>query len=121
MHSGEAQPVRCGAGYGPTGKENPQKKPKPKRNAPTIDLKAELRRTCGVDLTSIDGIYVITAQTILSEVGTDMSGFPTQNHFTSWLGLTPSKDISGGNHRIGKVESAKTGLLWHSAWPPPPC
>jgi len=72
------------------------KKPKPKRNEPTIDLKAELKRICGVDLTSIDGINVITAQTILSEVGTDMSGFPTENHFTSWLGLTPSKDISGG-------------------------
>jgi transposase len=49
-----------------------------------------------VDLTSIDGIDVITAQTILSEVGTDMSGFQTENHFTSWLGLAPSKDISGG-------------------------
>ena len=73
-----------------------RKKPKLKRNEPTIDLKAELKRICGVDLTSIDGINVITAQTILSEVGTDMSGFPTENHFTSWLGLTPSKDISGG-------------------------
>jgi transposase len=49
-----------------------------------------------VDLTSIDGIDVITAQTILSEVGTDMSGFPTESHFASWLGLTPSKDTSGG-------------------------
>jgi transposase len=49
-----------------------------------------------VDLTSIDGINAITAQTILSEVGTDMSGFPTENHFTSRLGLTPCKDISGG-------------------------
>jgi len=49
-----------------------------------------------VDLTSIDGIDVMTAQTILSELGTDLSAFPTENHFASWLGLTPSKDISGG-------------------------
>ena len=49
-----------------------------------------------MDLTSIDGIDVITAQTILSEIGTDMSGFKTEDHFASWLGLTPSKDISGG-------------------------
>src|SRR5262249_19972790 len=48
-------------------------------------VKAELIRICGVDLTSIDGIDVITAQTILSEVGTDMSGFATENHFASWL------------------------------------
>jgi len=73
-----------------------RKKPKARRNEPTIDLKAELKRICGVDLTSIDGIDVITAQTVLSEVGADMSGFPTENHFASWLGLTPSKDISGG-------------------------
>jgi len=73
-----------------------RKKPKTRRNEPTIDLKAELKRICGVDLTSIDGIDVITAQTILSEAGTDMSGFQTENHFASWLGLAPSKDISGG-------------------------
>jgi len=73
-----------------------KKKSKARRNEPAIDLKGELKRICGVDLTSIDGIDVITAQTILSEVGTDMSGFQTENHFTSWLGLAPSKDISGG-------------------------
>ena len=73
-----------------------RKSPKPRRNEPTIDLKTELKRICGVDLTSIDGIDVVTAQTIVSEVGVDMSGFPTENHFASWLGLTPSKDISGG-------------------------
>lgn len=77
-------------------KNRARKTPKAKRNQPTIDLKAELKRICGVDLTSIDGIEVITAQTIVSEIGTDMGGFPTENHFTSWLGLTPSKDISGG-------------------------
>jgi transposase len=73
-----------------------RKTKKPKRNEPALDLKAELKRICGVDLTSIDGIEVITAQTIISEIGTDMSGFRTENHFASWLGLTPSKDISGG-------------------------
>jgi transposase len=73
-----------------------KKAKKPKGNAPALDLKAELKRICGVDLTSIDGIDVMTAQTILSEVGADMSGFQTEDHFASWLGLTPSKDISGG-------------------------
>jgi transposase len=61
-----------------------------------VDLATELKRICGVDLTSIDGIDVITAQTILSEIGTDMSGFKTEDHFASWLGLTPNKDITGG-------------------------
>jgi transposase len=59
-------------------------------------LEAELKRICGVDLTSIDGINVMTALTIISEIGTDMSRFKDEQHFASWLGLTPSKDVSGG-------------------------
>ena len=55
-----------------------------------------MKRICGVDLTSIDGINVMTALTIISEIGTDMSRFKDENHFASWLGLTPSKDVSGG-------------------------
>jgi transposase len=45
---------------------------------------------------SSNGIDVITAQTILSEIGTDISKFKTEDHFVSWLGLTPAKDITGG-------------------------
>jgi transposase len=78
-------------------KTKPRKKKKTTRNAPAEwDLQVELKRIFGVDLTSIDGINVMTAQTILSEIGTDLSAFPSENHFASWLGLTPSKDISGG-------------------------
>jgi len=73
-----------------------KKAKKPKGNAPAMDLAAELKRISGVDLTSIDGIDVMGAQTILSELGTDLSAFATENQFASWLGLTPSKDISGG-------------------------
>lgn len=77
----------------------PQKRKKvrkPRDNEPRMDLKAELKRICGVDLTSIDGINVMTAFTVISEAGTDMSRFADENHFTSWMGLAPSKDISGG-------------------------
>jgi hypothetical protein len=73
-----------------------KKAKKPKGNAPALDLKAELKRICAVDLTSIDGIDVMTAQTVIAEIGPDMSAFPTENHLASWSGLTPSKDISGG-------------------------
>jgi transposase len=69
---------------------------KPKGNAPAFDLRSELERIAGVDLTSIDGIDVMTAQTILSETGTDLSAFPDEDRFASWLGLAPSKDITGG-------------------------
>ena len=69
---------------------------RPQDNEPRMDMKVELRRICGVDLTSIDGINVMTAFTVISEVGTDMSRFADEDHFTSWMGLSPSKDISGG-------------------------
>jgi transposase len=92
------RPRRSGDEPAPTAlpPKKARKKPKTRRNEPTIDLQAELKRICGVDLTSIDGIDVITAQTIISEVGTDLSGFRTENHFASWLGLAPRRDISGG-------------------------
>ena len=50
----------------------------------------------GVDLTQVDGVQVLTVQTILSEIGLDMHRWPTVKHFTSWLGLAPYQDISGG-------------------------
>ncbi len=64
-------------------------------NAPAFDLREELTRICGVDLTRIDGIDVLNAQTILSEVGWQMSRWKTEGHFASWLGLCPNNRISG--------------------------
>jgi transposase len=76
-----------------------RKKPKAKKrskNAPSFDLAAELQRATGVNLLSIDGIHLMTAQTILSELGPDLSAFATESRFTAWLGLAPQRDISGG-------------------------
>jgi transposase len=97
-------------------KTNKKQARKPRGNEPRLglDMTAELKRICGVDLTSIDGINVMTAQTILAEVGTDLSGFKNEHHFASWLGLTPSKDISGGKTvRRGKkkVKNRLAGAL----------
>ena len=66
------------------------------RNAPKFDVREHLFKVCGVDLTRIDGIDVSTALVILSEIGADLSRFPTVKHFTSWLGLCPGTKISGG-------------------------
>jgi len=80
-------------------KKSRRSKPKSTNNykkKPGIDLVPELQRTMGVDLTLIDGIDVITAQTIFSEIGPDFSAFPNEDHFASWLTLSPKRDISGG-------------------------
>jgi len=60
------------------------------------NLREELYRWTGVDLTAIEGIGVLTAQVVVSEIGTDMSRWRTEKHFTSWLGLCPDNRISGG-------------------------
>ena len=82
--------------------------PAPSRaGSPRQRATLRLRRTCtgifGVDLTTIPGIDVLTAHTLLTEVGTDLSKFPTPDAFASWLGLCPDNRISGG-----KVLSVKT-------------
>ena len=56
------------------------------RNAPKFDLRTQLFKMCGVDLTRIDGIDVTTALAVVSETGTDMSRFPSDKHFASWMG-----------------------------------
>jgi transposase len=61
------------------------------KNAPAAgrQLRSHLKRICGVDLVAVDGISVSIAQMIISEIGTDMSQFPNEKHFCSWLGLAP--------------------------------
>ena len=74
---------------------------KKKGNAPQFDLREGLFRMTGTDLTRIDGIDVMTATTIISEAGWDMSKWETENHFVSWLRLCPDNRISG-DKIIGK-------------------
>src|ERR1017187_4701232 len=74
-----------------------RRKSKPRRkNQPGFDLESELHRVFGVDLTRIDGIKVMTAQVILAELGPDLSAFPSEGQFASWLELVPRRDISAG-------------------------
>ena len=74
------------------------------RNAPKFDLRAQLFRMCGVDLTRIDGIDVTTALAVISETGPDMSRFPSAGHFASWLGVCPGTKITGGKIMSGKTK-----------------
>ncbi|HEX2712285.1 MAG TPA: IS110 family transposase [Candidatus Acidoferrales bacterium] len=74
---------------------------KKKGNKPQFDLRKGLFRMTGTDLTCIDGIDVMTAATVISEAGYDMSKWKTEDHFVSWLRLCPDNRISG-NKVIGK-------------------
>jgi transposase len=76
---------------------------KARGNEPAFDLRTHLHRLFGTDLTTIPGIDVLTAHTLLTEIGPDLSKFPSPQAFASWLGLCPDNRISGG-----KVLSVKT-------------
>jgi transposase len=87
---------------------------KPRGNEPQLNLRGELERICGADLTSIDGISTISALTIVSEIGTDMSGFADEDHFAPWPGLAVNKNITGGKPVRGpkrKVKSRVAAVL----------
>ena len=94
--------------------EPKRKKTKPAKNAPQFELRSELHRITGVDLTRIDGIDVMVAQTLVSEVGLDMNRWNTEAHFASWLGLCPDNRTSGdkvlgrGTRRV--INRAATAL-----------
>lgn len=83
-------------------------------NAPRFDLRTELYRITGVDWTKVDGIDVQVAQSVIAEVGVTLEEFHTERHFTSWLGLCPTNETSGGkvlNRRTPKVVNrAKTAF-----------
>lgn len=73
----------------------------PRKNELSFDAAAEIYRMTGVDLTKINGIQAQTALKVLSEIGPDVSAWPTHKHFTSWLGLCPTNRISGGK-KLGR-------------------
>jgi transposase len=72
-----------------------------------FDLRTVLHRLFGVDLTRIDGIDVMTALKIYTELGPDLRAFPDEGAFCSWLELVPRKDITGGKVIRQKARQSK--------------
>ena len=70
----------------------------------------------GVDLTRIDGVDAYTALKVISEIGTDMTKWPSAKHFASWLGLSPNNRITGGRVMSSKTKpSANRAAALHLA------
>lgn len=80
-----------------------RRKRKSQGNAPTQDWRPQLQSICGVDLTQVPGLNLLGVMIVLSEIGTDMSKWRNVKAFSSWLGLSPAANISGG-----KVLSRRT-------------
>ena len=94
--------------------------------APPFDLRTEAYKLFGVDITQIPGLQE-NALPLFSEVGRDMSRWPTGAHFISWLALCPDNDISGGKvlwrgkrnvkNRAGHIFRLAAFSLHHSPTP----
>ena len=89
----------------PNGKKRNQK------NAPRFDVQSQLYQMTGVDLTRIDGVDGFTALKVISEVGTDMTKWPSAKHFASWLGLSPDNRITGGRIMSSKTKPSANRAL----------
>lgn len=74
----------------------PAKPSQKKTSDPLAQMRAPLYQMCGVDLTAVPGLGVLSAQVIVSEIGLDMTRWKTEKHFASWLGLCPEHRITGG-------------------------
>jgi transposase len=92
--------------------ELPPLPPKPrvrgrKPHDPRFDVRTALYFATGVDLTVIEGIDEIHALTLVSELGSDFSKWPTVKHFASWLGLCPNFKQTGGQVKSSKTRKGK--------------
>jgi transposase len=100
-------PSRVSHDRKPPKEKNPRKTPW--RNEPP-QLRDDLYRAFGVDLTQVPGINTLTAQMLLTEVGADLSRFPTAAGFCSWLRLCPNPKISGGQILSSRTSPTKNRL-----------
>jgi transposase len=119
------------------GPADPTDAPPPPRNAPRgqgrknqitlphTDLRAELFRLYGTDVTQCPGLGTATVATLFAELGNDLqTAFPTVGRFTSWAALCPNPQKSGGKvlrhrtravpHRVATAFRLAAQSLHHS-------
>jgi len=90
-----------------------KRRKKPRKNEPSYDLQTYLYEITGVDLTRVPGFETTGLQKIVSEVGVDMVKWKTDKHYTSWLGLAPNKEISGGKILKEKTKKVQSPAARH--------
>jgi transposase len=78
-----------------------------KPHDPRFEVRTALYYATGVDLTAIEGIDELHALTLVSELGSDFTKWPTVKHFTCWLGLCPNWQKTGGKVKSSRVRRGK--------------
>ena len=80
------------------------RKDKDMRRRGEAPLRTALWRFSGIDLTRIDGLGSAAALRVISEVGFDLTSFPTSKDFVSWLKTCPPLNRSAGKNRKGRAK-----------------
>jgi hypothetical protein len=77
------------------------------KQAPPFDTRGFLSAILGIDVMAIYGLSEISALEILAETGTDLSKWPNEKHFVSWLNLCPNNKVSGGKLISSRLQKKK--------------
>jgi len=87
------------------------------KNAPAIEgFQGLLARVCGGrDVTQIPGLSANLTLQLISEVGTDMTRWPAEKHFASWLGLAGGRKQSGKRKGAVKAHRNRAGRMFCAA------
>jgi transposase len=88
-----------------------------RRNPLSVEVQTSLEAMTGGDLTQIEGIDSLTALTVRSAMGLDMTRWPPSKPVAAWLGLCPGNKVSGGKgSRIRSKPSAnRAATAWRLA------
>lgn len=73
----------------------------------SFNLKEEIERITGADLTLLPAMGVSTALTMISETGLDMTKWKSYKHFNSWLGIAANNKVSGGKILQNRTKKKK--------------
>ena len=102
-------------------KEDNKKNPVPKTKRPanvSYSSQVLLYEIFGVDLLQIPGLSALSIRKLIGEIGLDMNRWKNSKYFTSWLGLSPNRKISGGkvlSEKTNKVQSRAACIFRMSA------
>jgi transposase len=90
-----SSPAQASAASSTAGKKA-KRKPSKGGNPLPKDVRPQLTKIFGVDLTLVPGLNVVGVLILLSEIGTDLKRWRNGDAFAAWLGLCPGSNISGG-------------------------
>lgn len=109
--------LRLNKGIKPSKKKETKRKPI-RHHKPNIEFLGQYMLGVfeGRDATVLPGISDYNWLQLLSEVGTDLSKWKSEKHFTSWLGLAPKQHNSGKKNRSYKMKgSPKAGEIFKNS------